>query len=327
MTAAAKNASVLCAALTPCLQRILRADGFRPGGVNRAHAASLTVGGKPVNAARVLSALGASPVLTGLAGGANGARILSILDGMGIAHDFVRGERESRACTTIIDGRRGAATEIVEEGPAPSPREAAALRRKFSALLRPSALALVAGALPPGCPTGVYSELARAAARAGVPLLLDANGPALLAALPHRPLLAKSNREELARTLGLPRLARAQTAPALRALLARGARWALVTDGPHQALLAGEGGVWRYGPPRVKTVNGAGAGDSCTAGIAFALLDGKTMPEAVRFGMACGAANATTPDPGGIRVRYARRLLRRVQMRRAGRHASPGDPS
>ena len=44
---------------------------------------------------------------TGLAGGANGARILSILDGMGIAHDFVRGARESRTCTTIIDGRRG----------------------------------------------------------------------------------------------------------------------------------------------------------------------------------------------------------------------------
>lgn len=309
---------MVCVAVTPCLQRIVRADGFRPGRVNRVRVAALTVGGKAVNAARVLASLGDSPLLAGFAGGANGGRMRSILDRMGIAHDFVSAAREGRICTTIFDGSGGAVTELVEEGPVPAPAEIAALLRGFPALLRRAAMAIVAGALPPGCPAELYARLARAAALARVPLLLDAHGPALLASLPRRPLLVKSNREELARTLGLSRLPRARTAAALRGMLPRGARWALVTDGPHPALLAGEGGVWRYTPPPVESLNSVGSGDSCTAGIAHALLDGEAMPEAVRFGMACGAANATTLEPGDLDPAAARRLLRLVRVERVG---------
>ncbi|MEI6632672.1 MAG: hexose kinase [Chlamydiota bacterium] len=308
------NIRVLCVAVTPCLQRILRVGRLEIGRVNRAHSAVLTVGGKAVNAARALAALGGAPCLTGFSGGVNGDRMRKILRRMGIAHEFVRSRGETRICTTLFDESRGGVTEIVEEGPVPAGGELQSLHRKFAVLLPRCGMAIAAGALPPGCPVDAYALLARDAAARGVPFLIDAHGPALLAALPHRPLLAKLNRDELQRTVRHPVAPGARMSAALRGLVSRGARWVLVTDGSRPAFLAGESGAWRFIPPAVKALNSVGSGDSCTAGIAHALSRGRPMPEAVRFGMACGAANAMTLEPGDISPAAALRLLRKTRL-------------
>lgn len=306
----------MCVAVTPCLQRILRIGGFRTGGVNRARLATLTVGGKAVNAARALSALGDVPLLTGLAGGTHGTVMRSILDRMGVTHDFARSRGETRICTTLFDESCAVVTEIVEEASTPSAAEIDSLLRRAARLARRCGFAAAAGALPPGCPLDLYARLARTAATAGAALVLDAHGPALLAALPHRPRLVKCNREELGRTLRGAAASDARLLEGARELAGRGACWVLVTDGPRAAFLFGGGEGWRLFPPTVKALNNVGSGDSCTAGIVHALLRGREMPEAARFGMACGAANAETLEPGDISPAAARRVVGGVGLRR-----------
>jgi tagatose 6-phosphate kinase len=63
-----------------------------------------------------------------------------------------------------------------------------------------------------------------------------------------------------------------------------------------------------FSPPRVQTKNPIGSGDAMMAGIAVGLVRGQPILEAVRFGAACGAANAMTAEPGFVRMRDVQRL-------------------
>ena len=52
-------------------------------------------------------------------------------------------------------------------------------------------------------------------------------------------------------------------------------------------------GIWKVMPPRVKTVNATGSGDSMVAGLLFGLTHGWDFERCLRFGAAAGAANAS----------------------------------
>jgi 1-phosphofructokinase/tagatose 6-phosphate kinase len=74
-------------------------------------------GGKGVNVARALKALGQPVIATGLAGGRTGVQIIEELTAEGILNDFVRIADESRTSTAVIDPTNNQQTEINEYGP------------------------------------------------------------------------------------------------------------------------------------------------------------------------------------------------------------------
>jgi tagatose 6-phosphate kinase len=300
VTASMSEKRILCIAVTPCLQRTLRCNRLRVGEVNRVCAAAVTTGGKSVNAARVIKALGGEPVVAGIAGGDTGSQLLALLDRMGIEHDFVRAAAATRVCTTIIEDEGGAVTELAEEASIPTDSDLGDLHGRVERLLPRCDIVIIAGALPPGCLGDVYADVARAAASRGVPVIIDTHGKPLLGTLAHAPLLAKLNRQELSRTRGLDVAQGRGLIDAARGLLGLGARWVLVTDAGRPALLVGEAGIWRFTPPSVKVLNNVGCGDAATAGIAVGLCRGENIHEAVSLGMACGAANAVTLTPDEV---------------------------
>jgi len=63
-----------------------------------------------------------------------------------------------------------------------------------------------------------------------------------------------------------------------------------VSMGPAGALLVTKDLSERFITPAVKIKTTVGAGDSMVAGIVMGLTAGKTLPEAVQFGVACGTA-------------------------------------
>jgi tagatose 6-phosphate kinase len=133
-----------------------------------------------------------------------------------------------------------------------------------------------------------------------VPAILDARGPELLEALALRPLLVKPNREELARTLDQPIRDDEGLREAMRELARRGARWILVSQGRGAAWLLGEGAFHRIEPPRVEALNPIGSGDCLAGGIAWAVASGAEPLDAVRWGIAAAAENATSLLPGDL---------------------------
>lgn len=306
---------ILCVGLTPALQQTMEFSRITCGEVNRAARTTVTVAGKAANVARVLHTLGAGPILTGFNGGDSGRRLLRLLAAEGLRQRFVACPQPTRTCVTVVEGARPRVTELVEEAALPAPaywRELAAL---IESLLRGVHAVAVSGNLPAAAPTDFYAAVAAQARRAGVPLVLDSSRTPLLTTLPQQPLLAKLNRRELGDTFSRPRLRTADVLRKARLLHTRGAQMALITDGPRGGWLVAEGAAWMARPPALTAVNPIGSGDAVTAGFLQAWLETGDPVQALRLGMACGAANALTRTPGEVDPAKVRELAGQVVVR------------
>ncbi len=303
---------VLCVGPNPALQRTLWFKGLQLGEVNRAARQRVSGGGKGTNVARILDQLGQQATLFTFVGGFVGQELLQVLQAEGLKVNPVDTGQPTRVCCTLIDEEGGTQTEIVEEA---LPIQAAAVEQMVAAFekdLSKAVFAVFSGTSPPGTPPDLYGRLALLAAQRGVPTIIDAPGQLLLKGVRARPLLAKPNKKEL--LAALPEEPGIDAA--MRRLVELGARAVLVTTGPGQAHLLTEGELYRYQPPQVEAVNPIGSGDAVAAGVALATLQGKELVEAVRFGIACGTANALTELAGNVRPEDVERLWPLVKVQK-----------
>jgi 1-phosphofructokinase family hexose kinase len=308
---------ILCVGLTPAVQEIRHFDALAVGEVNRARRVIRSPAGKGPNVAHVLKALGARPMLVVFAGGHTGEMFLGHMGRIGVACDIVGTKAPTRVCVTLIEGSTGRTTELVEESSLPTAAEWRRFQSAYNRLVKSAGVVTLAGALMPGAPESTYRHMAAVAHRNGAAVLIDSQGRPLLQALAEKPLLAKLNVAELQKTLGRKMDSAEKILSGARKLAALGAENVLVTHGAKGAWLATSEDAWRYSSPRVPSCNPIGSGDAVTAGIAFALGRGDTLVEAVRLGIACGAANVLTPTPGTVRKTDVKRLLPLVKRVRA----------
>src|SRR5215468_5629214 len=114
---------IVTVTLNAAIDRTLTVPNFQRGQRHRASAGVALAGGKGINVARTLKALGVPVVATGLAGGITGTRIVEELTREAILNDFVRIDGESRTSTAVVDPTGETYTEINEWGPAVSEEE------------------------------------------------------------------------------------------------------------------------------------------------------------------------------------------------------------
>ena len=265
---------VLCPNLA--VDYTLRLENLEPGRVHRSRDYERHAGGKGVNVARTLSALGEEPLLCGLAGGGAGRFIEEGLEREKIRAELVPMKAENRTCVIILS-RTGEATVVNEDGP--TVNEADALRSRVRTLISESQAVALTGSLPPGLPQDLYAEMVRGCRKAGVPCLVDASGPALEPALAAGPTYCKPNQMEA------------------EALLDRGvddwvgAAREIRERGADDAILSGPDLSARLTPPAVPVVNSTGAGDALAAGLLAGHLRGGSLREIAALGMAAAAAS------------------------------------
>jgi tagatose 6-phosphate kinase len=297
---------ILCCGIFPALQRTLELKTLKPGAVNRIRSVSLSVGGKATNAARVLKALGADPLLFGFAGGENGTTIKRLLDEEGIAHAFVETRADTRVCHTLLADDAADFTELIEEGAEPGSGYWKDLLLNFNRLKKSSVI--ISGTLPARAPQEIYAGLVQAAQ--GIPVILDTSGEPLLAALEYQPALVKINAAELLKTMNSD-----QIETTAKEMIARGAGAVGITQGPDTALLVTRKETIRFSIPKVNVVSTLGCGDSVNAGIAYALRKGSPLKEAFVFGLACGASNATNRLPGVVNPDQIAALIMQIKTK------------
>src|SRR5687768_18619869 len=94
---------ILTVTLNAAVDKTLAVPNLRLGRRHRTVEQTTMPGGKGVNVARVLKALGQPVIATGLTGGATGTRIVEQLTQLSVLSDFVRTREESRTNTALID--------------------------------------------------------------------------------------------------------------------------------------------------------------------------------------------------------------------------------
>ncbi|MGW4893211.1 1-phosphofructokinase family hexose kinase [Kitasatospora sp. NPDC004240] len=299
---------ILTVTLNTALDLTYRLDEVVRHGSNRV-AVTQQAGGKGLNVARVLTALGRPAVVTGLAGGDTGRAVRADLAAAGITEELVPVAGESRRTVAVVEGRHGDTTVYLEPGPAVTAREWRAFTTRYELLLRDAEAVVLSGSLPPTLPVDTYHHLIGTAHRQGVPAVLDADGPALSAALAARPALVKPNAAELATATGT-----GDPLHGAEALRAAGARAVVASLGPDGLLACTPEGRWRARLPERLSGNPTGAGDSAVAALTAGLVAGAPWPERLRHAAALSAATVLAPRAGHFDPAAHARLLGLVEV-------------
>lgn len=283
---------IVVLSLNTSLDRILDVPNFSPGEVNRAAGSAVFAGGKGLNVARVLRQLGHSVRVVGLLGGTPTEVIRRQCDALGIEQRWVAIPGESRTCVIIADPVTEQQTVVNEKGPPISPSILPGLRDTIERSVSDGDLLCISGSAPPGVPDNLYADLVRVLQGRGVRVLVDVSGVPLAASLDARPWAAAPNREEYG-AIGGDGPPRHQVTK-----LAEETRHAILTLGKDGALYAADNRVVHLRPPHVLTVNAVGSGDALVAGFLAGTEQGETGLDALRLGVACGASNAASREPG-----------------------------
>jgi tagatose 6-phosphate kinase len=273
-------------------------------------------GGKGVNVARVLAALGENVTVTGPLGGTTGEELAALLaQEPGVHQDWIPISGSTRRTVTAVD--QEGATGFNE----PGPRLTTAEVRDVCAAVSPSRqdptsedradVVVISGSLPPGLDPEALVDLVADLHEHGIPVVVDTSGPAL-------PILARAGADLLK-----PNAAEAQQATgtsdplaAADALLTLGARRVLCSLGA-DGMLAAEmsadgdprtGRALRVRPARALAGNPTGAGDAAVASLARSLRRGEEIAEAVASAVALSASAVTMPLAGQVDPDLAARL-------------------
>jgi 1-phosphofructokinase family hexose kinase len=312
----------------PSIDRLYELDRLRLGDVNRPRVETRVAGGKGLNVARAALALGTDVVAVALVAGHAGRWLVETLASEGIPGRYAWTPGETRTCLAIHDAEADTLTELNEAGPRVSAGAWAAFVAAVHDELAADDVGLltISGSLAPEAPPDGLAELATTAAALGVPVALDAGGPALGLALETRPWLVKLNAAEAATTFGTgtgssgagdsiagAAQADARTGGAMEAarrIRARTGGAVIVTLGVEGAVaMAAEGTPYRVGAPAVRGPFPVGSGDAFLAGVVSATLRGDPFVEALRLGAAGAAANALTRGAGRLEPAEVQRLL------------------
>jgi tagatose 6-phosphate kinase len=285
---------IIVVCLNPALDVTHHVDAVDWGGVNRPRAVRARPGGKGLNVARTLHALGVDVLVLGLAGGITGTGVEAALREQCVPAAFTPVAEETRRTFSVVDDSR--VTAFYEAGPAVSEEEFAAFRRGYEQALDGAAAVVLSGSLPPGLEPATYATLIQAA---GIPAVLDTHGEALRLGAAAGAATVKPNLAELESLTG-HKLATPDEVIAAAGQL-RGAQAVVVTLGPDGLLAATGDGCWRARAPAAVTGNATGAGDAVAAALAHGLVLGRPWDERLRHAAALGTATAAAPVAGEFR--------------------------
>ncbi|GGX19167.1 1-phosphofructokinase family hexose kinase [Streptomyces noursei] len=299
---------ILTVTLNAALDITYRVPRLRPHTTHRVTEVAERPGGKGLNVARVLAALGHRTVATGFAGGGTGEALRALLaQETAVTDALVPVGGATRRTVAVVDAGTGDTTQLNEPGPTVSPTEWAAFLGTYRELLGEARAVALCGSLPPGVPVDVYARLTRAAHAAGVPVLLDTSGEPLRRGLAARPDLAKPNADELAALTGSTEPLRAA-----RDARRRGAHAVAASLGPDGMLAVTADGAWQATPPRRFAGNPTGAGDSAVAGLLSGLVEELPWPDRLCRAVALSAATVRSPAAGEFDATTYQELLPHV---------------
>lgn len=305
----------LTVTLNPALDKTLVVEENAPQVTVRATRAVDIAGGKGVNVARALRALGARARALMPLGGHPGQHVADLARAEGIEVASVPISGRTRTAVTVHEQASGAYWHYLEPGPELNDQELVRFREGFLWALDGCRCVVISGSLPSPSAAPLVGWMVRSARERGLRVALDSFGAPVRGALEAGPWMAKPNLEEWERTMGTLLGSEKDRWAAVEQMAAWGIRLPVLSAGSEGAYAQVNGERYRVLPSQVTEVSDLGGGDSMVAGLCWAAEQGWGPRESLAWGAACGAANAQVWDPGAITREAVERLLPEVEVR------------
>ncbi|HWC05541.1 MAG TPA: 1-phosphofructokinase family hexose kinase [Methylomirabilota bacterium] len=279
----------------------------------RCQAPTYEPGGGGINVARAIRKLGGDALACFPVAGPAGELLRQLLDAEGVRYTAIPVTGWTRENLNVLEEVSGRQFRFCMPGAALEDHEWPAFL-DWVRQLRPAPDFLVAsGSLPPGAPVDFYARLAAVGRQMGSRVVLDTSGAPLARAAEEGVYLLKPSLREFQALMGEPEGDESTLASLAATAVKRGWCEVLVLS------LGAGGALWttasereRLASPAVRVRSGVGAGDSMVAGIVVSLAQGRALGEAVRFGVAAGAAAVMNPGTALCRREDVERLYPQV---------------
>lgn len=305
---------IFCVSPNPALDHTLVVPTFQYGTVHRTQSSLFAAGGKGLNVARAAQILGAKTRSYSFLGGRTGKTIADLATDENLDGAWTWIESETRTCAIIAEAATGIATVINEQGPRVTAADWERFGQSVLTHVNEASDVCFSGSLPPDSPLESYVALVQGVRDAGKRVWVDTSGAPLHSVLHLGGITIKINGEEaggiLNRTIDTPELA----VSAALEFQARGTGNVVITLGKDGAVMVDSSGHWWAKPPTVTVKDPIGSGDSFLAGFVSAFAGGQSGDEALKCGVAAGAANATTVGGGDFPIETFRQILAHTQL-------------
>jgi 6-phosphofructokinase 2 len=306
--------SIVTLTMNPCIDKSAGVSNVAPERKLRCGEPRYEPGGGGINVSRAIHKLGGESTALYLAGGPLGNMLQQLLEEEGIRHRATTIHGLTRENLMVYEESSGQQFRFGMPGPPVAEEEWRKCLETLSSLDPVPEYMVASGSLPPGVPSDFYRRVAKLAGDAGIRLIVDSSGEPFRQALKEGVFLIKPNLREL-RDLSEKQLEDEthQVAVAQRLVEEGQCSAVMVSLGAAGALMVLEDGCERVRAPTVSIKSKVGAGDSMVAGITLALDRGRSLGDAVRFGVASGAAAVMTPGTELCRREDAEKLYQELK--------------
>lgn len=300
--------------LNAAIDQVYEMNALLVGQTNRVMQKFQQGGGKGINVARVITALGGEVFIGGFVGGLNGEKIKALLKEEQLQTNFIQIEGESRICLTVTNQETKEMTELLEEGPAIQRLEWQQMLKWIELQACHSEYFVLSGSLPKGVPTDAYATIIRLLKQKGVRVALDTSGEALKQGVAAVPFAIKPNEEEIVQLIGNPVEGQEDLIQAGEKLQQLGIEHVCFSLGEKGALFINSSGVYKVNAPTIQVVNTVGSGDAFLGGLIFKLSQGANYSEAYKWAVACGSVNAGNKEIAKVEKPAVESLLKELQI-------------
>ncbi len=282
---------IITVTLNPAIDKTLEIDGLTQGGLNKVVCSNTDPGGKGINVSKVIKSLNGESIATGLLGS---SYIENALDAMGINHDFVKINGETRTNLKVFDHKTGETTEINELGPEVSMQDIDCLYEKITAHATAGSLIILSGSAPKSLPRDVYRTLIQKLKNKDLKIFLDAEGDLFKQALEGKPHIIKPNRHELELYFERKLDTRASLEEAAQHFINMGIEKVFISLGGDGAFYSDSEKRYFLNPLRVKVHSSVGAGDAFVGAVAYALENQYELEKLLKMAVATSAGAVMT---------------------------------
>lgn len=306
--------SIVTLTMNPTIDESTRVDKVVAERKLRCERARYEPGGGGVNVTRAIRNLGGESLALYLAGGTTGQLLSELLDGEEVKHRAISIDGMTRENLTVTEEDEAQQFRFVMPGPEVTDEEAARVLEEIRGLEPRPDYIVASGSLPPGVDDDFYARVSELDGELGSKVIVDTSGKALKKAVRAGLYLIKPNMREIMDLIGEKVEDESKVAEAAKEMLDRcECRIVVVSMGAGGALLVTSDVTEHIRTPTVPIRSKVGAGDSMIAGMVLGLDRGWAVPDAVRFGIAAGAAAVMTPGTELCRREDTERLYHQMQ--------------
>jgi 6-phosphofructokinase 2 len=305
--------SIVTLTMNPAVDESTSVPYVLPDRKLRCQALTYEPGGGGINVARAIRKLGGDALACFPVAGPAGELLKRLLDAEGVRYTPIPVAGWTRENLNVLEEVSGRQFRFCMPGATLGDHEWP-MFLDWVRQLRPAPDFLVtSGSLPPGVPVDFYARLAAVGRQTGSRVVLDTSGAPLARAVDEGVYLLKPSLQEFQALMVEHEGDESHLASLAAMVVKRGWCEVLVLS------LGAGGALWvtasereRLASPAVRVKSSVGAGDSMVAGIVLSLAQGRTLGEAVRYGVAAGAAAVMNPGTALCRREDVERLYPQV---------------